>query len=136
MFMLAVSVLIFIFILWTISLFAFDMALPIQFGGKHIYISFKRFKTLHKMNPDRWCFKGFYNYVCYYYPDNYEYVDIYFRTIIDAIQYKIFITNIARHQMNEAIKNTKIKLLESWQTDINNFNKELTKELEKSRAKI
>lgn len=104
-----------------------------------ILISFKQFKTLYPIAPDKWRLEN--DYVTYQiYKPGITYHPIaktcFFKHLIDYIQYIIFLRQ-HRKERKESIRNNSLaETLVAWQKDIDEYRQKSLEELKAKREKI
>lgn len=104
-----------------------------------ILISFKQFKSLYPMAPDKWHLED--NYIVYqfykpgikYYPTT---KTCFLKHFIDYIQYIIFLKQYRKKRKKSIRNNSLTETLVAWQKDINEYRQKSLEELKTEREKI
>lgn len=104
-----------------------------------VFISFKQFKSLYPIAPDKWDLKDCYATYKIYKPGVEYYCntkDCIFKHFFDYIQYLIFLKQ-HRKERKESIRNNSLaETLAAWQNDINEYRQKSLEELKIEREKI
>lgn len=104
-----------------------------------ILISFKQFKSLYLIAPDKWHLED--NYITYQiYKPGIKYHPIikicFFKHFIDYIQYIIFLKQYRKERKENIQNSSLVEILAAWQKDINGYRQKSLEELKTEREKI
>lgn len=105
-----------------------------------VFISFKQFKSLYSIAPDKWDLKDTYVIYKIYKPgvvEYYSYVkDCIFNHFFDYIQYLTFLDKHKKKQKENIRDENLAEVLKAWQNDINEYRQKSLEELKAEREKI
>ena len=97
-------------------------------------ISFEQFYDMYKINKFNW---QFYSYDTVEYNKHYHVREsFYFKTLFDWIKFKKFQKERKKLAANAEKQKRMLKILKSWQEDINDYRDDYIKDLTRERAKI
>lgn len=104
-----------------------------------ILISFKQFKSLYPIAPDKWHLED--NYITYQiYKPGIKYHPIiktcFFKHFIDYIQYIIFLKQYRKERKENIQNSSLVEILAAWQKDINGYRQKSLEELKTKRERI
>lgn len=104
-----------------------------------VFISFKQFKSLYPIAPDKWDLKDCYAIYKIYKPgvEYYCYAkDCIFKHFFDYIQYLVFLNKREKKQKEKIRDESLAEVLKAWQNDINEYRQKSLEELKAEREKI
>lgn len=105
-----------------------------------VFISFKQFKSLYPIAPDKWDLKDCYAIYKIYKPGVVEYYcytkDCIFKHFFDYIQYLAFLDRHKKKQKENIRDESLAEVLKAWQNDINEYRQKSLEELKAEREKI
>lgn len=139
-FIMVFIVLTIIAILYLVSLLiGYFIAKDVWVDEHTILISFKQFKSLYPIAPDKWDLQD--TYVIYQlYKPGIKYHKItkncFFKHFIDYIQYEIFLKRYKKEQKENIRNNSLVETLVAWQRDIDEYRQKSLEELKVEREKI
>ena len=91
-------------------------------------ISFKLFKEMYQLNPEKWSMYENYNYLYVEYDDNTSHrVD--FNNFIDLLRYKRFRKKIRKNKIKQTRYNAEVELVNELQKEIDKYQKENIEEV-------
>lgn len=104
-----------------------------------ILISFKQFKSLYPIAPDKWHLED--NYITYQiYKPGIKYHPIikicFFKHFIDYIQYIIFLKQYRKERKENIQNSSLVEILADWQKNINGYHQKSVEELKAKRERI
>lgn len=104
-----------------------------------IFISFKQFKSLYQIAPDKWRLED--TYVVYRIDKpgiKYHKIteNCFFKHFIDYIQYKIFLNKYKKEREEHIRNNNLVVTLVAWQRDIDEYRQKSLEELKAEQEKI
>lgn len=105
-----------------------------------VFISFKQFKSLYSIAPDKWDLRDDYAIYKIYKPGVVEYYsyakDCIFKHFFDYIQYLTFLDKHKKKQKENIRDESLAEVLKAWQNDINEYRQKSLEELKAEREKI
>ena len=120
-------------------LIGYFVAKDVRVNEHTILISFKQFKTLYPIAPDKWELEDTYVIykinkpgIKYHTPTK----TCFFKHFIDYIQYEIFLKRYKKEQEENIRNNSLVEILVAWQKDIDEYRQKSLEELKTEREKI
>lgn len=105
-----------------------------------VFISFRQFKSLYLIAPEKWDLKDTYVVYKIYKPGVVEYFsytkDCIFKHFFDYIQYLTFLDKHKKKQKENTRDESLAEVLKAWQNDINEYRQKSLEELKAEQEKI
>lgn len=97
----------------------FEYEIP---SKRDVRITYKQFRMLDAMSPEKWTRSGYGNNVLRYKDNDGHEHAVYMKTLLDAIRLSLYMKCLSNEQKNKARDKELLILVKEWQKDINDFN--------------
>lgn len=109
-----------------------------NYKGKNQVLSFKAFRSLYNINPNKWKIEE--EYATYKYKDDYygwpDEERICMKTFIDQLRYVHFVRRHKKQKEREEYNRETEKLVKMWQNDIDAYKENAQKEIDDLVSRI